>query len=337
MTTLTDTQVITASGGLVELGYAQVTTTASIGTTATQLIPSSGNLTVVCDGGPILVEVSIPYLTSVTSSNLRMGVTVDGVQHQVGILSPGQFVPGQFQYRLTPSAGSHTFTVYGFADQPCTLGAGNGTGGGSYVPAFLRVSKIVTATQWPAVTTGTIICTSSTRPGSPFEGQTIYETDTKRELRWDASAWVSPDVAFRPPMCSLYRSSAQSIPNGTSTVVTFPSGTEQIDTDTMHDDSTNNSRITIKTAGVYLVSFQFEFALSSGGGRRTLQLRKNGNPTGVDIELPSGGGYYPRASGSQIFSLAKDDYVDLSAYQDSGGSLNLEKCNFFAAWQGRQP
>jgi hypothetical protein len=48
----------------------------------------------------------------------------------------------------------------------------------------------VQATQWPAVTTGTIICTSSTRPASPFEGQKIYETDTSREYLWDGSAWV---------------------------------------------------------------------------------------------------------------------------------------------------
>jgi len=48
----------------------------------------------------------------------------------------------------------------------------------------------VEATQWPAVTTGTIICTSSTRPASPFEGQKIYETDTDRELTYDSSAWV---------------------------------------------------------------------------------------------------------------------------------------------------
>jgi hypothetical protein len=69
-----------------------------------------------------------------------------------------------------------------------TLYASNGTSGNDN-PAFLRVSKIVQATQWPAVTTGTIICTSTTRPASPFEGQTIYETDTDLEQRWTGSAW----------------------------------------------------------------------------------------------------------------------------------------------------
>jgi hypothetical protein len=34
------------------------------------------------------------------------------------------------------------------------------------------------------------VCTSSTRPTTPYEGQVIYETDTDKVLIWNASAWV---------------------------------------------------------------------------------------------------------------------------------------------------
>ena len=34
------------------------------------------------------------------------------------------------------------------------------------------------------------VCTSSTRPASPYEGQMIYETDTNRVLVYDNTAWV---------------------------------------------------------------------------------------------------------------------------------------------------
>ena len=193
MTVLTDTQVITASGGLVELGYAQTTAATTIGTSSTSLIPTSGNLTVVCDGSPVLVEVSIPYVTAPASNNTRIQIVVDGVTNNLGIFSPNGFVPGQFKYRLTPSAGSHTFSVVGYGDVAGTMGAGLANGGGAYVPAFLRVSKIVQATQWPAVTTGTIICTSSTRPASPFAGQRIYETDTSLSYTYSGSAWVQTE------------------------------------------------------------------------------------------------------------------------------------------------
>ncbi len=33
------------------------------------------------------------------------------------------------------------------------------------------------------------VCTSSTRPVNPYEGQMIYETDTDRILVWDGSVW----------------------------------------------------------------------------------------------------------------------------------------------------
>ena len=35
------------------------------------------------------------------------------------------------------------------------------------------------------------VCTSSTRPASPFEGQMIYETDTDKTLVWNGTAWYA--------------------------------------------------------------------------------------------------------------------------------------------------
>ena len=34
------------------------------------------------------------------------------------------------------------------------------------------------------------VCTSSTRPTAPYEGQVIYETDTDKTLVWNGSAWL---------------------------------------------------------------------------------------------------------------------------------------------------
>lgn len=49
---------------------------------------------------------------------------------------------------------------------------------------------IDSATGWKYLGNSTIICTSSTRPASPFEGQTIYETDTDLSYTYNGSAWV---------------------------------------------------------------------------------------------------------------------------------------------------
>ena len=36
------------------------------------------------------------------------------------------------------------------------------------------------------------VCTSSTRPASPYDGQVIYETDTDRVLAYDGANWYPP-------------------------------------------------------------------------------------------------------------------------------------------------
>lgn len=47
------------------------------------------------------------------------------------------------------------------------------------------------------------VCTSTTRPTAPYEGQMIYETDTDKTLFWNGTAWVnvnsvSPDFTGTP-------------------------------------------------------------------------------------------------------------------------------------------
>jgi len=49
------------------------------------------------------------------------------------------------------------------------------------------------------------VCTSSTRPASPFNGQVIYETDTKQTLVWQGSSWVMLTDADTPPSTVLIK------------------------------------------------------------------------------------------------------------------------------------
>jgi len=63
-----------------------------------------------------------------------------------------------------------------------------------HVDGSITTNKIaddaVTADKLASNLSATIICTSGTRPASPFEGQKIYQTDDNRELTYDSSAWV---------------------------------------------------------------------------------------------------------------------------------------------------
>ena len=195
MTVLTDTQVVTASGGLVELGYSEIMSIVTVsstteGASGTSVIPA---LTVVCDGSPVLVEfcagrVDAPSNASGNTviTNLLYDGANQGRLSLTGSGSNAQVVAPVFaSFRITPTAGVHTFAVTAFRSNANGYVWNDNNG-----RAFLRVSKIVQATQWPAVTTGTIICTSSTRPASPFVGQQIYETDTSLSYTYSGSAWV---------------------------------------------------------------------------------------------------------------------------------------------------
>jgi hypothetical protein len=61
------------------------------------------------------------------------------------------------------------------------------------------------------------VCTSTTRPTAPYEGQVIYETDTDRVLVWNASAWVMPNQSTtNPPALELVKT--QTIGSNVSSV-----------------------------------------------------------------------------------------------------------------------
>jgi hypothetical protein len=326
MTVLTDTQVITASGGLVELGYVERTTDAT--STATTLAAASNlfstNLTFVADGSPVMVEFFGPRWVNSSTSFGKISL-VNGSGTEIGLLT---LLAGSSQedtspkYRYTPSAGVQTLNVkmVSYDGTTVTMAAGAG-GAGVIVPMFLRVSKIVQATQWPAVTTGTIICTSSTRPASPFVGQVIYETDSGRSYIHNGTAWVAPQVQTNPPICRAYATGTQSLANSTVTAITL--GSESYDTDTMHSTVSNTSRITFTTAGVYSLIGEATFDINATG-TRDIYLFLNGTTRISEATAPSSGAstYSQLQVGAQ-YSFAANDYVEMYAWQNSGGSLNL--------------
>lgn len=60
------------------------------------------------------------------------------------------------------------------------------------------------------------VCTSTTRPTNPFNGQVIYETDSKQTLVWQGTTWVMLTDADTPPGLQLVKS--QTVGSGVSSV-----------------------------------------------------------------------------------------------------------------------
>lgn len=134
-------------------------------------------------------------------------------------------------------------------------------------------------------------------------------------------AWFS-----EPPQCSVYNSSAQSVPDATVTALLCAS--ESLDNNGMHSTTSNTSRITAVAAGRYTMTGTASFAANSTGMRR-ITFRINGT-TQYDLVQVAASSVLSNVilSGSRTFTFAVNDYVELIVYQSSGGALNVTALAF---------
>lgn len=121
--------------------------------------------------------------------------------------------------------------------------------------------------------------------------------------------------------------SAQSIANDTPQTVTWDS--EEIDVGDIIDLGTNDDRITVSQAGVYLVVCHAVFA-SNATGRRSVGAIRNGSGSLGSEALPASSGVTTNLTFTVPFTLAASDYISMSVRQNSGGALNLNIGSFLA-------
>ena len=330
MTSLTDTQVVTASGGLVELGYAEKTSNSTITSTSAASPTATGiSVTVVSDGSPLDVEF---YCGEATPPNTNNGVLlaalwVDGAEYDrtMGVAynySDG-VNSGRTLYakkRITLSAGSHTIDIRGWLANNAGLSGYffAGTSLSGYSPTFLRVSKIVQATQWPAVTTGTIICTSSTRPASPFEGQMVYETDTGLTRYYDGSSWEDTARATRPYHAEVYLASNISYPRATNLQWTH---LREDNTGGAWAASPNPERLVFPADGMYLCVANMRWDVGTGNDSTQTGMTVNGGLGSVSNVGYAVNGTSVQEILTSVAVVSAGDYLTVSCFnKPSGGS-----------------
>jgi hypothetical protein len=140
-----------------------------------------------------------------------------------------------------------------------------------------------------------------------------------------------------PPMAQATRTAVQSIANNTTSFVSFT--TESFDTDGMF--TATDTKITVQTAGVYLVTGFMTYA-SNGTGARISSIEKNAASAGAGTRLAQffGNGIAGDDFGvalSAVANLAANDTLHLTCYQTSGGALNTGASHpvLSAVWIGR--
>lgn len=120
----------------------------------------------------------------------------------------------------------------------------------------------------------------------------------------------------------VYLSASASISNGGETAISW--NAEEYDTDSMHDNSTNPSRITINTAGKYQIHSSVNF-LPAATGRRYSEFYKNGSVLngGLTQLITTGASGTTTLHGQITLDLAAADYLEVKVYQDSGGAIDV--------------
>lgn len=142
--------------------------------------------------------------------------------------------------------------------------------------------------------------------------------------------WATPASGTTFAGCRVFDSGTQNISNTTETDITWNS--ETFDTDGYHSTSSNTERMTIPAgkAGYYLVQTVIRYNTNTSG-KTEIYLVKTSGATDTQFALSTA----PAASdsgqlASGIVYLAVSDYVRVKVYQNSGGTVTINKVSSFS-------
>jgi hypothetical protein len=155
---------------------------------------------------------------------------------------------------------------------------------------------------------------------------------------WDAVdaalksiTWANIKATLKTYFDTLYAPKAASgarvygsanIAVGNNSFDELPFNSERYDTDSYHSTTLNTSRLTIPAAGKYRITGHVAFA-SNTTGVRGLQIQLNGTTVIASNFVNPVTGASTDIGVTTEYQLALNDYVELVAYQDTGGALNV--------------
>jgi hypothetical protein len=160
--------------------------------------------------------------------------------------------------------------------------------------------------------------TAAARPTTGIaNGRAYYESDTNRLWVGQGAEWqfIGGDGIW----VNLERTTTQSISNGATTAITWP--TELNDTDNLHSGTT-----TLTTSGMYAINYRIEMSASAVGFGAEVQLQcGTGRVYKSAVPLPSSGSWTTNMSGgfTTLINTGTNTDVKLSVYNATGVSLSV--------------
>lgn len=149
--------------------------------------------------------------------------------------------------------------------------------------------------------------------------QANYE---KLRMQWPLGSGA--DIA-KVPHARVYNSANIAVADVTQTALTFNSERWDLGVSSeQHSTSVNPSRLTCQRAGLYAIGGATAYDIN-GTGERFTSIRLNGSTylDQAECKASTTGGYGTQVNVQTQCRLAIADYVELVAFQNSGGALNV--------------
>lgn len=176
---------------------------------------------------------------------------------------------------------------------------------------------------YPSLPTGFMVTGAYDSTGIAIPAPAVSFTPFTR------SGFFGLTATFAPPngVVSLYKNSNQAVTASTITAATWDAETAVVGS-LAHSTASNTSQIVCSEAGFVEVVYMASFA-SNGVGGRSAWTTRNGDSTAVNRRkgqqiIPTYAAFNASLSGSCIWDVAANDYIELYVYHDSTTSpLNL--------------
>jgi hypothetical protein len=127
--------------------------------------------------------------------------------------------------------------------------------------------------------------------------------------------------------------STGNIPVANNLVTLVGLGSEDFDTDTLHDLVTNNSRLTAAVTGKYQVSASVIWNANSSGIRQLHIQRNTSNVTIVQTPGSAIGSLGQNCS--DLMQIAQNGFVEMSVYQNTGSTGSLASASLTMVYVGK--
>jgi hypothetical protein len=128
------------------------------------------------------------------------------------------------------------------------------------------------------------------------------------------------------PYCIAYASTAVSLTPDTWTTIAL---NNEADNGGMHDNSTNNSRITFVEQGTYLIHAQVAAASIPSGAAIGVRIRLNGSDVWGTVYTAAIGVDGNGISTTTIMTRAASDYIEMQVLQNDASSRNTVEWDTF--------